>query len=423
MNCRYAIILKTVFTICLVALAARVADAQPLYNPANGHYYEYVPQQPIMWPEARFAAASRVFNGSPGHLATITSPQENAFVTSLIDRPGLVEAWIGAYQPTPAVPAASGWAWVTGEPFVYTNWDSDEPNDVNGTENELGIWGPAGDGILGSWNDQEFPIYGRNNIHGYVVEYGDLFGPPVELLTLITPGSIWSYLDNGSNQGTAWRTLNFDDSGWRAGPAQLGYGDGDEQTIVDCGPGPPGNCSPTNGLSNNFATTYFRITGELEGEFVAAFQGVTAGIVRDDGAAVYVNGVEVYRDASLRPGAEFNDLANYNAAGAVGGDDENAWHSFSIDPALFRAGPNVIAVEVHQQILNSSDVSFDFQMSVLVATVPEPESWVIVAMGFIPLLLAHVVAEFQKCDADLKGQPHGRQCSSGTYSMGTYSCS
>ena len=26
---------------------------------------------------------------------------------------------------------------------------------------------------------------------------------------------------------------NFDDDGWASGPAQLGYGDGDEATVVD----------------------------------------------------------------------------------------------------------------------------------------------------------------------------------------------
>lgn len=383
MNVR-RLFLTTLCALWVTSAATGIVNAQPLLSPVTGHYYEYVPQQPVTWTEARMAAASRVFNGSRGYLATITSVQENAFVTSLINRPGLVEAWIGGYQPDPSASAASGWAWVTGEPFVYANWDSDEPNDVNGSENELGIWGPAGDGIFGSWNDQEFPVFGRNNIHGYVVEY-DSTGPPVESLTLIAPGSNWSYLDNGTNQGTAWRTVEFNDDNWKAGPAQLGYGDGDEATIVDCGPGPIGNCSPGNGLGNNFPTTYFRISGELERSDLAHVVQVYGQILSDDGAAVYVNGVEVYRDISLRPGAAYNEFANYNGAGAVGGADENAWHIFSIDPALFREGLNVIAVEVHQQAGSSSDLSFDFEMTALVATVPEPPTSVLAILGFLPV--------------------------------------
>ena len=47
--------------------------------------------------------------------------------------------------------------------------------------------------------------------------------------TALTPaGSTWKYLDNGSNQGTAWQAIGFNDSAWPSGPAQLGYGDGDE---------------------------------------------------------------------------------------------------------------------------------------------------------------------------------------------------
>ena len=47
-------------------------------------------------------------------------------------------------------------------------------------------------------------------------------------VTLIPSGAVWSYRDNGSDQGTAWRAPSFNDSTWAAGQAQFGYGDGDE---------------------------------------------------------------------------------------------------------------------------------------------------------------------------------------------------
>jgi len=65
--------------------------------------------------------------------------------------------------------------------------------------------------------------------------------------TLVSTGSVWKYLDNGSDQGTAWQGPLFDDSSWASGPAQLGYGDGDEATVVNGGP-----------ATNRFITTYFR---------------------------------------------------------------------------------------------------------------------------------------------------------------------
>ena len=61
-----------------------------------------------------------------------------------------------------------------------------------------------------------------------------VYAPPVWAVdtTLVPPGANWKYLDNGSNQGTAWRSLSFDDSSWASGPAQLGYGDGGEATTL-----------------------------------------------------------------------------------------------------------------------------------------------------------------------------------------------
>ncbi|GIT38316.1 MAG: hypothetical protein Ct9H300mP7_2370 [Verrucomicrobiota bacterium] len=67
--------------------------------------------------------------------------------------------------------------------------------------------------------------------------------------TFIAAGSEWRYLDNGSNQRTKWRARLFDDTKWKAGPAQLGYGDNGEKTELSFG----GNSSnkqspPTSGI-------------------------------------------------------------------------------------------------------------------------------------------------------------------------------
>ena len=44
--------------------------------------------------------------------------------------------------------------------------------------------------------------------------------------TLLVPrGSAWRYLDDGSDQGTAWRATTFVDTAWKMGAAQLGYFD------------------------------------------------------------------------------------------------------------------------------------------------------------------------------------------------------
>ena len=53
--------------------------------------------------------------------------------------------------------------------------------------------------------------------------------PPV---LLVSSNSLWKYLDDGSNQGTAWRGTNFNDAAWSSGLAQLGFGDNDEATRI-----------------------------------------------------------------------------------------------------------------------------------------------------------------------------------------------
>ena len=63
---------------------------------------------------------------------------------------------------------------------------------------------------------------------------------------LISQGTVWRYLDNGRNQGAAWPLVDFDDSGWSLGRADLGYGDGGETTEISFG----------SDSANNYITTY-----------------------------------------------------------------------------------------------------------------------------------------------------------------------
>src|SRR4051812_8448574 len=55
---------------------------------------------------------------------------------------------------------------------------------------------------------------------------------------LIPPGSQWKYWDHGAIPDSFWMVGPYNDSQWSSGLAQLGYGDGDEATIVSYGPDP-----------------------------------------------------------------------------------------------------------------------------------------------------------------------------------------
>ena len=53
---------------------------------------------------------------------------------------------------------------------------------------------------------------------------------------LISQGSVWLYLDDGSDQGFDWIDEDYDDSDWESGTGKFGYGDDKarEQSQIDC---------------------------------------------------------------------------------------------------------------------------------------------------------------------------------------------
>ena len=175
---------------------------------------------------------------------------------------------------------------------------------------------------------------------------------PAGPLTLVSTGAVWKYLDNGSDQGTAWRATGFNDASWASGQAQLGYGDGDETTPVGCGVTPCGGSTP-----GKFITTYFRRSFTVGDP--AAFQDLTLRLLRDDGAVVYLNGVEMFRDNMPSGTITFQTAA----VNAIGGADENTFFNFPLNPSALQAGNNILAVEIHQNIDTSSDISFDLELA------------------------------------------------------------
>ncbi|MBC7805387.1 MAG: hypothetical protein H7145_04480 [Akkermansiaceae bacterium] len=165
-----------------MSLCAASAQAQtPVRNPANNHYYALVVLPgPITWKDADNAARNSVFMGMTGHLATITSAQENSFLIELIYQkptiPSLYSIWLGGFKLRSATPARSNWRWVTGEPWNFTYWAKGEPNNVFGIENRV-----IADGKR-AWNDlPEDPHRAPNRVDvcAYVVEYGKVTIPPV----------------------------------------------------------------------------------------------------------------------------------------------------------------------------------------------------------------------------------------------------
>jgi len=176
--------------------------------------------------------------------------------------------------------------------------------------------------------------------------------------TIVIPNySEWAYLDQGTTPSLDYHTTpslnwthpDYDDSSWSTGKGELGYGDGGEATIIDDGPD----------NTNRYLTTYFRKNFEIS-VGIEQVLNLIFGVMRDDGAVVYLNGVEVIR-SNMPEGIIDNSTV---ASGGVGGDDESTYFEYDVDPNILVTGINTIAVEIHQSSPTSSDVSFDLEVRI-----------------------------------------------------------
>lgn len=164
--------------------------------------------------------------------------------------------------------------------------------------------------------------------------------------TLVPSGALWKYLDAGIDPGPGWMALSFNDNAWQSGNTEMGYGDGDENTVVSYG-----------GVSSDkYITTYFRTTFTVSLEQLIT-PLLVINLLKDDGAIVYLNGTEVIR-ANMDYG---NTGYLTTAASSVNGDLESAFTPYQISGNFLREGENILAVEVHQRSGNSSDLSFDLE--------------------------------------------------------------
>ena len=174
---------------------------------------------------------------------------------------------------------------------------------------------------------------------------------------LISAHSVWRYHDGTGEPGAGWRGAAFDDLAWSSGQAELGYGDGDEATIIGFGAEP----------GDKPITTYFRRRFEVSNS--ALIRALRLRIRCDDGAVVYLNGNEIAR--VNMPAGEITRVTP--AASVLNPPFEGQFSTLLLPPSGLVAGGNVLAVEVHQSDAATDDLSFDLE---LIAATGTPASFV-----------------------------------------------
>ncbi|MFA9390595.1 MAG: CotH kinase family protein [Prolixibacteraceae bacterium] len=196
---------------------------------------------------------------------------------------------------------------------------------------------------------------------------------------LIEKGAEWKYNDTGTNLQEGWRNKDYSDSGWKTGKAQLGYGDNDESTTISFGPS----------SNNKYITTYFRKTFEITDD-LSLLTSLSGSLLRDDGAVVYLNGTEVFRSNMPEGTIIYSTLAGGNIG------DENTFITFNVDKDLLKSGKNVLAVEVHQNNVSSSDLSFDMELQSQWKSSADTERFYTEDLDWMPTSDTRLVAHFEE---------------------------
>jgi len=179
--------------------------------------------------------------------------------------------------------------------------------------------------------------------------------------TAIARGSVWKHHHLGCDLGEAWRAVDYTDSSWPSDRAALGYGQPSLRTVLTNRPGSP-----------RPITTYLRKEFVVN-DATTSLASLTLNANYDDGFVAWLNGVEVAR-RSLPAGVIGADTA-------ASAHDGGVFEAIDLTPhlALLAPGRNVLAVEVHQESLNDSDMVWDAELIYAVANVVPPrltiESW------------------------------------------------
>lgn len=190
---------------------------------------------------------------------------------------------------------------------------------------------------------------------------------PATLLTLSDP--IWRYHDTGANPGAGWAATGFDDSSWNNGQCVFDAFRAESTSTTFCRPlvagtlEPVGTCFAISNLQNSaqLSAAYFRTHFQFPGNptnSVLRFR-----VLVDDGAVVYLNGVEVFRTGMAAGPVTHTTLANRTVPNPV-------WETFELASSALVAGDNVLAVELHQESLQSPDFTFGLDLNATLPSAP-----------------------------------------------------
>ncbi|MBN1422437.1 MAG: lamin tail domain-containing protein [Planctomycetes bacterium] len=158
----------------------------------------------------------------------------------------------------------------------------------------------------------------------------------------------WLYrkgLSEASDPASAWRELDFQvDPSWRDGQTSIGFGDDDDNTVLD-------------DMRGTYSSIFLRHTFQVED--AADFpRMLTLSLFIDDGCIVWINGVEVARKNMDEGDIPFDGTASASSL--------ERWEDFPLpSPSGYLVpGENIIAIHGFNRTISSSDFSIDVDLFV-----------------------------------------------------------
>ena len=161
--------------------------------------------------------------------------------------------------------------------------------------------------------------------------------PPEDIRPIIRKGSDWQYLAGGHPAGN-WTQPDFDDGSWDVSAAGFGYSDDDDNTVL-------------KGMRGRYSVVYIRKSFEVSE--IENIRELGLMINCDDAFIAYLNGKEVVRAGVGRgSGARASRIESHEA-------DGHKYFIIGEHADLLRDGMNVLAIEGHNDNIDSSDFTLD----------------------------------------------------------------
>jgi hypothetical protein len=161
---------------------------------------------------------------------------------------------------------------------------------------------------------------------------------PVHWNSIIKQGDEWKYILPDENTGPGWRNKDFNDSSWLAGPSGIGYGDGDDATVI-----------PTT--ISLYMRKHFTI------DDTSQISGCVLQIDFDDAFVAFLNGIEFARAGIYGNPPAFSWPAFVGREATMYAGGEPLRYDVLNPSELLIQGENVLAIQVHNISAGSSDLS------------------------------------------------------------------